>query len=314
MQISKVMKKYLLKVCLFFFIIAVFDVIFGFVMGYINKRIDVGGVGRDNYICDKVTDDVIVFGSSRAEHHYNAQMMTDSLGISCYNCGEGGAGIILAYGRLLMMLERYTPKTVIYEVTPQYDILDVGITDYQQYLFRLKQHYYRPGVDSIFWDVDPKERYKMASGMYRNNSFWMNNVVVYFTHWSEETGVRGYRPFYGDMDPMKIRKNYILYDSKDSYAFDSLKLKYINKFLDRTENMNVVMVVSPVWYGQDSLVLEPIKEICKNRNIQLLDYSNNPKYVHNNEYFKDGTHLNSHGADEFTNDLMIELRKRQFIN
>ena len=51
-------------------------------------------------------------------------MISDSLGVSCYNAGESGCGIILAYGRLLMILERYTPKAIIYEVTPDFDYLD----------------------------------------------------------------------------------------------------------------------------------------------------------------------------------------------
>ena len=88
MQISKVMIKFISKVCFLFLLVAIIDVVLGFAMGEISKRIDIGGVGRDNYICDKLTDDIIIFGSSRAEHHYNAQMISDSLGIPCYNAGE----------------------------------------------------------------------------------------------------------------------------------------------------------------------------------------------------------------------------------
>ena len=73
--------------------------------------------------------------------------------------------------------------------------------------------------------------------------------------------------------------------------------------------MNLVFVVSPIWYGQDTLVLEPIKQICEKRNTFIIDFSNNPKYVHHNEFFKDGTHLNARGADEFTKDLIKALRE-----
>lgn len=308
MQISRVMKKFIYKVCLFFLLVTIVDVVFGLTMGGISKRIDIGGVGRDNYICDKVTDDIIIFGSSRAEHHYNAQMITDSLGIPCYNCGEGGCGIILAYGRLLMLLERYQPKTIIYEVTPGFDFFDGK--DNHKYLYRLKQHYDRPGVDSIFWDVDPTEKHKMISGMYRHNSSFLQNLIVYFLRMSTDTGIRGFRPINEEMDTMKIKgKNNIAYDSKQGYVYDSLKFQYINKFLDKTKNLNLVFVVSPIWYGQDTLVLDPIKKICKERNTQLIDFSNDPKYVHQNKYFKDGTHLNARGADEFTKDLIKALRK-----
>ena len=147
MQISKVMKKFIYKICLLFLLVILFDVVFGLVMGKISKDIDLGGVGRDNYICDKATDDIVIFGSSRAEHHYNTQMMSDTIGVPCYNCGEEGCGIILAYGRLLMMLERYHPQTIIYDVTPDFDYLKGK--DNHQYLYRLK-HIFHLVFDSFF--------------------------------------------------------------------------------------------------------------------------------------------------------------------
>ena len=301
------MKKFISKICLFFLLIVIIDIVFGFAMGKISKRIDIGGTGRDNYICNKATDEVLVFGSSRAEYHYNTQMLTDSLGISCYNCGQSGNGIILAYGRLLMMLERYKPKTIIYEVTPAFDFHDEK--DNHKGLGILKRYYNRPGVDSIFLSIDPMERYKMMSGMYRYNSSFLQNLIVYLTKKSTQTGVRGFRALDGEMDTMKIRKNHIAYDSKEGYVYDSLKIQYFNKFLDKTKGIKLVFVVSPVWYGQDTLVLEPIKEIGKKRNVQLVDFSNDPKYVHNNEYFFDGMHMNARGADEFTRDIIKYLKQ-----
>lgn len=304
-----IMKKFISKVGLFFLLIAIIDIAIGFTMGAITKRIDIGGAGRDNYICDKMTDDVLIFGSSRAEHHYNAQMISDSLGVSCYNAGESGCGIILAYGRLLMILERYTPKAIIYEVTPGFDYLDGK--DNHKYLYRLKQRYNRHGIDSIFWDVDPTERYKMMSGMYRHNSSFLQNLIVYFFRMSTDNGIKGFRPINEEMDTMKIRADKKQYDSKEGYVYDSLKIRYLNKFMEKTKDIKLVFVVSPIWYGQDTLALEPIKQICKKRNTCIIDFSNSPKYVHHNEYFKDGTHLNARGANEFTKDLIIELKERK---
>lgn len=47
------MKKFIYKICLLLLLVILFDVVFGLVMGKISKDIDLGGVGRDNYICDK---------------------------------------------------------------------------------------------------------------------------------------------------------------------------------------------------------------------------------------------------------------------
>ena len=256
------MKKFIYKICLLLLLVILFDVVFGLVMGKISKDIDLGGVGRDNYICDKATDDIVIFGSSRAEHHYNTQMMSDTIGVPCYNCGEEGCGIILAYGRLLMMLERYHPQTIIYDITPDFDYLKGK--DNHQYLYRLKQHYNRPGIDSIFWDIDPKDKYKMISGMYRHNSSFLQNLIVYLLHISTEPGIRGFIPLNNEMDPMKTRgKNFIADDSRKGYMYDPLKLSYINKFTHKAKDMNLVFVISPMWYKQDSLVFEPIKKYVR---------------------------------------------------
>ena len=173
------MRKFILKVVVFLALLAGIDVVWGMTFDRLVSRIEVGGAGRDNFICNKSVDDVLVFGSSRAEHHYNAQMITDSLGLSCYNCGEDGCGITLNYGRLLMLLERHTPKLIIYEVTPGFDYLGEG-KDNQKYLYRLKQHYDRNGIDSIFWEIDKTDRYKMQSGLYRHNSSFFQNAIAYF--------------------------------------------------------------------------------------------------------------------------------------
>lgn len=302
------MRNFICKVLFFCLIIVVMDILFGLVMEKVSRQITIGGTGRDNYICDKTRDEIIVLGSSRAEHHYNTQMISDSLGYSCYNAGEDGCGIILAYGRLLMMQERYTPKTIIYEVTPSFDYLDEG-NDYHKYLYKLKRHYGRKGIDSIFWDVDKTERIKMLSGTYRHNSSFLQNLIVYFLGISADTGIRGYRPLNGEMDTLKIKKNKIAYDSKNGYKYDAFKLQYINKFLNKTNHINLIFVISPMWYNMDTEVLGPIKKKCEEHDIPLLDFSNNPKYTFNNHFFKDGTHLNADGADEFTRDLIKELRK-----
>ena len=165
-------------------------------------------------------------------------------------------------------MEDLAKKAILYEITPSFDLLDEK--DNHKFLGRLKQRYDRPGIKSIFYDVDPTERYKMLSGMYRHNSSFLQNLVVYFFKISTDNAVRGFRAINQTMDTMKVRKDYIAYDSKDGFVYDSLKLHYINKFIGKTENMNLFFVMSPMWYPQDTLVLAPIKAICKERSDDLL--------------------------------------------
>ncbi len=297
------MKKFLIKIFLLFSLVVLFDFAYGMAMKHIVKNIHTGGQGRDNYICNKADEDILIFGSSRAVHHYNAQMLEDSLGMSSYNCGEDGNGIILNYGRLSMIKERHAPKIIIEDVSTTFDIFK---NDNHQYLGWLKPHYDKEDIDKIFLAVDESEKYKMASQMYRYNSKFIQYLLVYLTGISSSSGIKGFRPINAPFNAMKVHKN----PKKllENYEVDSLKYEFFNKFIDLSEGSRLYFVVSPMWYGTDSLKYSSIKAICKDRNIPFYDFSNDPKYVHNNDLFRDGTHMNAKGADEFTRDLIKLLK------
>ena len=106
------------------------------------------------------------------------------------------------------------------------------------------------------------------------------------------------------MDTMRIGER------PPASSVDSLKVFYISKMLDEAirRGTRLVMVVSPYWNSMDTAIYQPVKELCQSRAIPFLDYSNNPKYLHNNTYFADGVHLNARGADEFTRDVTEEIK------
>ena len=295
------MKKFILKVAIFFAIIATVDAVCGFVFPYIFYHAKGGNNQRSVYICDLSHEDMLVFGSSRAIHHYNPAILEDSLGISCYNCGQNGNGIILNYGRLQLLMQRYTPKVIIYDVVRSFDL---ALNDNHKYLGYLKPFYDREGIPQIFEDVDSTEKWKMMSQMYRYNSKIFSCLSDYLHPLHSD--YKGFRPINQEMDTMKINK---IVTEKEKLEFDPLKLQYLRKLVDMTNGVKLIFAVSPMWYGTDSIDYTPIREICQQHDIPFLDFSNNPKYVHNNLYFKDGSHLNARGADEFTRDMIVELKK-----
>lgn len=292
------MKRFIVQVIAFLAIVVVLDVASGWFFRRIEKGAKGGFTYRDNYICNQLETDVLVSGSSRCVRHYNPKIITDSLGLSCYNSGQMGNGIILNYGRLKMVDERKKPSVIIYDLHPGFDLL-VG-DDNHRYLTWLKSHYEREGIAEIFERVDKTEKYKMQSRMYRYNSRWVE-ILMDFIHPIAEARADGFSPLTGEMDKTKIR---IEEENKANYVFDDLKISYINQLIDEAEGAELYFVVSPIWYGMDSLQFDPVKQICEDRNIPFIDFSNDPKYVRNNDFFKDGNHMNAKGADEFTRDLM----------
>lgn len=301
------MKRFLIQVGLFLLLIFIFDIIIGRTFSYLVDHAHAGDNRRNNYICNETNQDVLIFGSSRAIHHYNPLILSDSLNLTCYNCGQDGNGAILHYGRYQLICQRYQPQILIYDVTPDFDFLE---GDNHTFLTWLKAYYDRNGIPEVLESVDSTEKYKMYSYMYRYNSSIIQTVLDFINSYYDES-MLGFRPSNHEMDTLKISKDPI---QKETYKYDSLKIGYIEKMVEMSETTKFIFVVSPIWYGADTLQYTPIKDICKRKSLTFLDYSNDPRYVHNSYYFSDGVHLNARGADEFTRNLVQDLKKRNLLN
>ena len=292
------MKRFVVRVILFFVLLGVVDVLGGYALGYLANHTRGGFTQRDAYICDSLETDILLMGSSRCVRHYNPQIITDSLGMSCYNSGQMGNGVILNYGRLKMVCERKKPQVVIYDIEPSFDLMEGE--DNHRYLTWLKQHYDRSGISDIFERIDKTEKYKMKSQLYRYNSRIVE-LATDFRHPISSVQSDGFTPMKGEMDKSKIR---VAGEKKKEHVVDPVKIEYINKLMDELQGSKLYFVVSPKWYGIDSTEFKPIMDICQERGIPFIDFSNDPKYVRQDLYFKDGNHMNSRGADEFTKDLI----------
>ncbi|MBP5563091.1 MAG: hypothetical protein J6X51_03555 [Bacteroidales bacterium] len=301
------MRRFLLRIGVFFLIIIAFDVLLGRAFDYLSFHAKGGDNRRNNIICNEVTDDILILGSSRALHHYNPIIIEDSLDMSCYNCGQDGNGAILNYGFYQLICQRYHPKVLIYDVITSFDLL--AGEDNHKYLGNLRPYYNRKSIPEIFESVDYTEKYKMRSQMYRYNAKFVQ-IVFDYLHPQQDVGVKGFRPYLEKMDTMKIKKRK---PEKKEYVLDSLKIACIKKMIEESQDIKIVFVVSPWWDGMDTASLQPIKVLCHKYTTPLINFANNKKYVHQNRYFKDGGHLNALGADEFTKDLVMELRKRKII-
>ncbi len=305
------MRKFLIKIFILFVALFISDRVAGVLFKNWLRSVTTSNLGKDNYICDHCTEDILIFGSSRAEFHYNAKMIEDSLKIPTYNCGAGGFGIILSYGRLLMLTERYKPKLIIMEITPEFDL--VHHKNNLKDLRNLKRHYDRNGIKDIFEKVDSTENIKMLCCLYRYNSDFAHNPFRLFKSIpfnKNALGIQGFLAEHKEFDRMKVRVK----KEKETFQLDDLKQFYFRKFVKTAKkNSQVVFVISPYWQGRNPEIFNSAKCLADSMSIPYIDYSNNPKYVHKNEYFKDRVHLNNIGADVFTKDLIKEFRKRNII-
>lgn len=294
------MKKYLIKIVLFFVAIAVLDIFFGVVCQYMNDHSKGGGVKNRYYVCKESSEDVLVFGSSRAKHHYVPDIIEDSLGMTCYNTGEDGNGIILSYGYLKMITQRYSPKLIIYDVTG----FDMYEDDNMKYLNLMKPYYYEPGIDSIFWTVNPKTRFMMLSNLYRYNTTCLR-VLGNFIH-PMTNYPKGYLALHKDMDYEPEFKE------ENEKCVDNLKTQFFEEYIKLAKNKGVALVccASPYYKApQNDSNYEPVKQLCEKHNVPFLYYGACPEISPEKQYFQDRTHMNDNGARLYTSQLVSVIKR-----
>lgn len=302
------MRKFLLKVLLFFACVVVMDFAFGLFFSFLRTHAKGGSTANCEYIANRATDDIIILGSSRASHHYVPQIIEDSLGMSCYNCGEEGNGVVLAYGRFRMLTSRYKPKLIIYEMTPGYDY---GTTEpNNKYLGYLRPYYSKDGINGLFADFDDElSPLKMKSKMYQNTAKLLPNVVDNIIF---RDNMRGYSPLEGKLNPDKVKN----VEAETCQVVDSLKLKYVEQIIVEAKKQNILILfmISPT-YGIDSDISSygPEIALCEKHNVPYYNFANYSPIAGNADCFQDMGHMNNNGALEYTKMIIKEMSNNIII-
>lgn len=297
------MKKYLINIAIFFAIVAIVDMAIWMGFHYLQANVAKGRIKVEYHACMESDEDVLILGSSRAAHHYVPQILSDSLGMKCFNAGQDGNGIILHYGRWKMISDRYSPKLIIYDITANFDI---ALNDNMTYVDRLKPFCYDSQVKKYIADIFPLEKYKLFSKMYRYNYKFLevlsdcaaNNVVD-----------DGYAPLVGLIRQEIVDKENF---EHKGITIDSVKLKYLEQLVKeaKEKNTRIIFVLSPSYRGveRDNVAIGSIKDIASRYNVRFLDYSDD-SICQEASWFYDSSHLNDKGARIFTNKLIAQIKQ-----
>lgn len=263
---------------------------------------------REEFIRHEMKSDVVLLGSSRCAHHYVPSIFKDSLGMSAYNCGQRGNGIIYEYGRLQTIYDRYTPKLIVIDFIPG----DFELGDNRKFLEFLKFDYGKNNsVDSLFYRIDKFSSIKMKIQSYKYNSvlcdMLLNVVLSDRGRFNED----GYSPMYGDF-PGNGDSSFRTV--RQEITLDSIKLYCIKEIASkRRENSDIVFVISPFYSQINSEFKSILGEVAKEYDIPLLDYSYVPGISCNPIMFKDMAHLNDDGAVRFSRMVAHDLKRMGYV-
>jgi len=295
-QLARFAKKFLI----FVVGIVLVDAIVGTLMKryYDNQK---GGLFyRANYVVNNTKADLLIFGSSRANHNYITTTFESKLNTTAYNCGRDGIGMYYCLATMAAVLERYTPKTIILDLRPG----EFSLSEYGK-LAEILPYHDNPAVYNYIKYDGKFEKYKLASKMYPYNSmfstlFLNNHLAANHTIFD----VEGYIPF---TDTMK-------YAPRELVKFGPVipqRVKVLEDMLQtlKKKNIKMFLVMSPSYctFLHPDPTIVTVDSLCeKHPEVRFLNYEDDPAFS-DYKLFKDQDHLNQDGSKKLTSLITDQL-------
>jgi len=297
----------LFKVISFILLLIIFDFLIGLLLEFLYFNQKSGSLYRTTYGIEEARSDLIVFGSSRANHHYHPDTLEQRLNISYYNVGRDGRHIPYSYAMLKMVLERHTPRIIILDIRGSEFIVDQDSFDRLSSLFPYYKNH--PEIGSIIEHKSRFEKFKMLSRIYTYNSLVLN-ILIGCTEFSKYwvTNHKGFLPLEGTWEkPLGFS-----YET-DNQNIDYIKISIYEDFIKDCikKKIKLYIVRSPFYVREvsRSSSIELADSIAKEFNVPFIDFGQDSLFLSSPSLFKDILHLNETGAGVFTSLLVKEIKK-----
>ena len=253
---------------------------------------------RTTYSLERTTADLLIFGSSTANHNYNPSIFQNRLNMSAYNVGRDGISVFYDLAILKCVLKRYRPKIIVLDFDEQEFRKDDQ--SYERLSSLLPYYMNHPEIRSIVDLRSPYERYKLLSHIYPYNSLLFTIYAGNAEFNKKRRGdINGYVPINNVWgDPMKADTSF-LHDQIDRNKISAYE-SFIRDCVEA--NVQLYIVCPPLFvkpdYINSSVVLG--KAIAEKYNVQFFDCSKDPYILNNPRLFADISHLNNEGATVFS--------------
>lgn len=299
------MKRKILFVIIIILIVAVADFTIGLVSGSLIKNAPDVGINQTNtaQALFKRKADVLVLGSSRANHSFDCGILQHRLGKSVYNAGRDGQNIVYDVIVLNAYLERYKPQMVVLDMNNSMmsDDWNVALSEMNCYYGLSKS------VDSIIQARSSwVEKLKLQSNIYRYNNTWQWLLKAYT---GKEVDLDGYRPMpVNEAGNMKAD-----YQEDDNFKLDSANLAMLDALVNTCmeKNIKLVLTYSPTLSVTHHGFIDWLSEYSLKHHLPFYNTMMDPDFLNHPELFYDYTHLNDNGAKLFSEKFCEWLKRRQ---
>jgi hypothetical protein len=290
------LKKIILNIALVALIVFVLDFAIGKTLRHFYFKETSGLHYRTTYSMEQTKAEVLIFGASRANHHYVPEIFENSLKLTTYNTGRDANGIFYETALLKSVLKRYSPKIIILDYPGDFSFNRKAYDNLSSLFPYYKTH------KEIRRDVElrsPFERIELLSELYTFNSQILTIAKGNLeTNKKRNADSKGYVPLQTDSPP-----EFMVFSSHKSYDVDSKKVKSTQEFLIRAKEAGarVYVIYSPLFWkvarNQDA---EICKSICAEENVPFWNFSQDPFFLSRQDLFYDNTHLNQKGSKIFS--------------
>jgi hypothetical protein len=305
--------------CVFKFIgvaalIVILDMTLGASFGWLYRKTHTGESG--GFINDALSRhaQVLLLGSSRMRHHAMPGVLNRKLSLSAFNAGMDGQDFLYAM-MLFDLWQQSNPP-------PKAIVLNVDSDSFE----KSDEELQRAGIFSFYYDDSRLvrrilnqrsrfERLKFLSRAYRANGKVLAIGKNLFTHPAEDFD--GFEPLWGCLSDQKVgtRRESIPTLSD----FWSLKVECFKQLADYCKNhgTHLILVQSPR-YREDTRAHDAWVDVLSQflasyPGVEFVDLSNSAHaevFRGKPELFKDGSHLNAHGAEIFSTMLADALQTK----
>ncbi|TBN17677.1 hypothetical protein [Hyunsoonleella pacifica] len=277
-----------------------------------DKKVYTGqSVGKVNHFFSlKDSVDLLVFGSSRANHHID----NESLNISSFNIGVDGTKIGYSAALISTLKKKDQILLVHIDHASLYDSEYNG-SDMMGLINMIQRS---DDVSAFIYNFFPNEIY--ISRIF--NSYIYNSKVLGILKNSlapsyDYSEYCGYDPLYPNQEQREIFEKMLKSDSlkleQDKLMVNEVKINpLINKFIDLiidysgNNNSRLIFFTSPTLKRNHFNVQSITKQYFASKNTSYYDYSDFFK-KYNVDYWKDFTHMSADGATAFTKAFKEEI-------
>jgi hypothetical protein len=297
-------KKIVLNILIVVAVVFILDFAIGRILRHFYFTESSGLHFRTTYAIDKAETDILIFGSSRANHHYVPEVFEDSLKMTFYNTGRDGNGVFFQTAVLKSILKRYTPKVIIFDYLGSFAREQ---EDYDRMSSLLPYYKTHPEIRKIVELRSPYERIKLLSEIYPFNSMILTIAIGNLDmNRKRKPDNKGYIAAYGEW-------NHEIFTPapRPLYVVDSNKINAFHEFITQAQESGskVFVVYSPLFLKfKKSQEIEICNEICSTEKVPFWDFSQDTLFLNHNTLFRDISHLNHKGATIFSSIIASKIK------